>query len=117
MKLQKKLHILITASTLALVPVVAFAQQAPIDIAGILSRIANQVLAPIAVGLIIIVFIWAGIKYLFTKGDPAKIQEANKMVIWALVGIGVMMLAWAAQNFVSFILFGGGGGGGGGLIF
>jgi hypothetical protein len=90
----------------ALVPVIAHAQQAPgglFDIAGILGRIVN-ILATAAGFIIIIVFILAGFKYLFARGDPGKISEANKALIWGLVGTAVIMLAWGAQNFVRFIL-------------
>ena len=88
-------------------PVITLAQQAPggIDVSAILTRVTN-ILASVAVFIIIIVFIWAGIKYLLARGDPGRIKEANQAIIWGLVGTAVIFLAWGAQNFVKFILFG-----------
>jgi len=72
-------------------------------ITAIMGRVADWLWA-VAFGLIVIVFIWAGVKYLLTRGDPGKITEANHMVVWALVGAAVVMLAWSAESLVRFIL-------------
>lgn len=69
----------------------------------IFGRIAD-ILWVVAVGIIIIVFVWAGIQFLMTKGDPGKIGEARSTLIWGLIGTAVIMLAWSIGNFVKFIL-------------
>ncbi len=72
---------------------------ADIDVSNILTNIIN-VLWTIFDGIVVIVFIIAGIKYLTARGDPGKIQEANKAIIWGLVGVVVGVLANSAQGLI-----------------
>jgi len=77
----------------------------PIDVLAIICRIID-LLWLIFVGLVIIMFIWAGILYLIAKGDPGKIQTANKVLIWATVGVAVGILAFSAYTIVNWFIYG-----------
>lgn len=57
-------------------------------------------------GVIIVSFVLAGFKYLKAQGDPGKIEEANKMVLWAILGVIVIILAWSIMSFVNIQIFG-----------
>ncbi len=53
------------------------------------------------VGLLAVAFlIWGGVKYITSGGDESKTEEANKTIINALVGLGIVLLSGIIVNFV-----------------
>lgn len=46
--------------------------------------------------------VWAGIRWIQSSGDPTKIDEARKQIIFAIIGLVVAFLAFGIIN-----LFGG----------
>ncbi|KKQ73910.1 MAG: hypothetical protein US96_C0047G0001, partial [Candidatus Woesebacteria bacterium GW2011_GWB1_38_5b] len=71
--------------------------------------------------------IFSGIKFLTSAGDPKKVEGARNTLIWALIGLTIIILSFAILNIISELtgvgcikLFGfeqclpGGGGAGGG---
>ena len=50
---------------------------------------------PIVVGVIIIMFIVAGFEFLTAQGDPSKVARARQAVIWGVVGVFVILLAFS----------------------
>lgn len=60
----------------------------------------NKILAPLSTLMVLI----AGFLYLTGGGSPEKIKTAHKVLIWALVGIGIVLLANGAQNIIRDIL-------------
>ncbi len=53
------------------------------------------------VGILAVAFlIWGGIKYIISGGDESKTEEANKTIINALVGLGIVLLSGVIVNFV-----------------
>ncbi len=88
----KKIIISSISAVLLILPTVIMAQ----TLQGITNNVATiviNVLYIIADGFIIFMFVLAGFKYLTAQGDPSKVSEANKAVIWALAGIAVVVLA------------------------
>jgi len=53
----------------------------------------------IAVAIAPIMFIFAGFKFVTAVGDPKKIDDAKKMVLWTMVGLGVVFCSYAIINF------------------
>lgn len=51
-----------------------------------------------AIAVLFIVF--AGIKYITSKGDPAATAKATKTIIYAAVGLAVCMLSFVIVQFV-----------------
>lgn len=51
--------------------------------------------------LVVIAVIFAGFKYIFSKGDEEKVKEATKTLVFALVG---MVLVFIAPIIVRFVL-------------
>jgi hypothetical protein len=74
------------------------------DLTVILDNIRSMVIYPVFVGLSVIMFMWAGILFLTASGDPAKIDKAKKAVIWGVVGIFVVFLAYSVNSFIKSIL-------------
>jgi len=62
------------------------------------------VLWVVAVAVIIIAFVFAGFKYISAQGEPGKVKEAHKAVLWGVVGTGVILLAWSVLITVRNIL-------------
>lgn len=49
----------------------------------------------IAVAFVIIMFVMAGFKFITAQGDPTKLADARRNVIWAVGGIVVILLAFS----------------------
>lgn len=62
--------------------------------------IVFDILWPVAIAFFIIMFIVASFKYVTAQGDPGKVAEANKFVIWGMAGVAVALLAWSIPLFV-----------------
>ena len=62
----------------------------------IIGNVTSLVLWPVFAGLVVIMFVIAGIKFLTAQGDQTKITEARKTLIWASVGVAVGILAYSA---------------------
>ncbi len=70
----------------------------------ILNNFLNMILWPLFLGLVVIMFIYAGILYLTAHGDPSRIAAANKAVIWAVVGIVVAIAAFSAVGLIQNLI-------------
>ena len=86
-------------------PVVTAAQPGELtipisDVILSLLLIVQNILWMIAVTFTIVMFVLAGFQYLTAKGDPSKIQDANKSIIWGSAGATVIVLAWSVISVV-----------------
>lgn len=75
-----------------------------IDVNQIMSNILTMVLWPVLAGVIVVMFIWAGFIFLTAQGEPGKITQAKKAVLWGTIGIGVALAGFSAENIVKSIL-------------
>ena len=66
---------------------------------GVFSQISS-VLLFIVGAVAVIMLIIGGLKYVVSGGDASKVQSAKNTILYALVGIIVAILAYAAVNFV-----------------
>jgi len=98
--MNKKFLIVVSLVVLLIVPFISFAQINP---RAILANIIAQ-LNTIVGGIVVIVFLFAGLMYLTAKGDPAKIATANKMLIWGAVGTAVAILSTSFEGFIRGLL-------------
>ena len=60
----------------------------------------SSVLLFIVGAVAVIMLIIGGLKYIVSGGDASKVQSAKNTILYALVGIIVAILAYAAVNFV-----------------
>jgi hypothetical protein len=67
---------------------------------GIIARVTN-VLAVIAGILAVVIIIWGGFTYVTSAGDANKATNARNMIIYAAIGLVVIVLA---QTLIIFIL-------------
>jgi hypothetical protein len=54
--------------------------------------------------IMILVLIWAGIKFFLSRGDPAEVGKARKNFTWVLVGIAVVIGAEIIVSTVSYFI-------------
>lgn len=110
--MSKKL-IVLGAGIAMVLPLVAMAQIIPalppspvttvagiVDILNFVLRIVFTVLLIVAIAFIL----FAAFKYLTAMGDPAKVMEAHKALLWAAVAIGVALIATGVRAIVETIL-------------
>ena len=74
----------------------------PIDLfgeTGVFAQITTILLFIIG-AVAVIMLIIGGLRYVVSAGDASKVQEAKNTILYALVGIVVAILAYAAVNFV-----------------
>jgi len=57
-----------------------------------------QLLFVIGIILALAYFIWGGINWITSNGDKAKVQAARNKIIYAIIGLFVMFLAFAIVN-------------------
>jgi type IV secretory pathway VirB2 component (pilin) len=89
----KKYIFTIVALLLLVVPMVTFAQNTPENaICNVLNRVKSILLA-VGVAIAVIFIIVAGIMYMTAQGDEEKTKKAKTMIINALIGVAIMLLA------------------------
>ncbi len=67
-----------------------------------ITKFANSLLAPLSALMMLI----AGFLYLTAGGNQEKVKLAHKTIIWALVGIGLVILANSARIIIEQVLTG-----------
>lgn len=110
--MNKKLVALFTLKILLIFPIVTLGAYItstksvdPVTwIQTILTRVLDWIVWPIFFAVSVIMFIVAGFLYVTARGEPGKIQTANKAVVWAVVGIIIAILGFSATEIITSIL-------------
>lgn len=79
----------------------------------VLTNLVNVALTVIGI-VAVVVIVMGGQRYITSGGDPAKAKAAKDMIMYAVIGLVVAVLAWAIVGFVARSLAGGGSSGGSG---
>lgn len=66
---------------------------------GVILR-ATRILSILAGAAAVIVIVLSGIRYITSSGDPSQISQAKHGIIYALVGLVIILLAQPILNFV-----------------
>ena len=61
------------------------------DLLTLLTTILTKIIMPVASLAAVLWVIWAGFKYVMAKGNPPEIQKAHQNLLWALIGVGVIL--------------------------
>ena len=86
---------------------------------GIFAQITNVMLFIIG-AISVIMIIIGGLRYILSGGDSANVSAAKNTILYAIVGVIIALLAYAAVNFITGTFSEGGwftGGGGGATNF
>jgi hypothetical protein len=67
---------------------------------GILNKAANFLLVIVGIAAVIMIMI-GGIQYVLSSGDPQRINGAKDMIIYALVGLVVALIA---KGIIAFVI-------------
>lgn len=63
-----------------------------------------QRIIQISVGLafvaLVVVLVWAGIKFLTSGGEPKALQGASQTVTWSLLGMLFLVIAWLVLQLI-----------------
>ena len=109
--MNKKIITLVSVATLLALPLAAFALSTLIEptarsftVQGLINSLFSKIFWPIAIAFTIIMFILAGIGFFNAQGDPTKVADARNFVIWGVVGMVVMILAFSLPLFVANLL-------------
>lgn len=69
------------------------------DIWQLIMRLIN-IAQNIGVFVCVILIVWAGYLYVTSAGNEEKIKQAQKTLIWALVGFGIIVIAGAVPKLI-----------------
>ena len=69
------------------------------DLTGQISLILNTVYVVIGI-VAVIMIILGGVNYATSQGDPAKIKKAKDTILYGIVGLVIVLLAFAITAFV-----------------
>jgi hypothetical protein len=101
----KKFLPILVLTTLAL-PMIALAQHHAlpplpenVDLFNMLAQVANY-LFWILLAVSIIVIVYAGILFVTASGNTEQVEKARGIILYAVVGIIVAMLAYAIRTFL-----------------
>lgn len=74
----------------------------------LITTILNNIIMPIAAVGIVLYIMYAGFKFVIAQGNPKKIEEAQQMLLWAMIGAGVLLgaagIAKVVENTVGALL-------------
>lgn len=57
------------------------------------------------VGIVVIMFIVAGVMFLIAKGDPAGVEKARQAVIWGTAGVVVAIAGYGLIRTMQLLFF------------
>lgn len=72
------------------------------NVANTILYIINGVLVPVLFAIAFIVFLYGIARaYIFSYGEPEKVSEGHKLILWGLVAFVVMISVWGLVNVVA----------------
>ena len=101
----RKFSIYFILLTIIILPIFAYAQTTNTLVSGnipnpfnggdsllsLITAVLNNIIMPIAAVFVVIWIIYAGFKYVVAQGNPAKVTEAHKTLLWSLIGAGILL--------------------------
>jgi hypothetical protein len=76
------------------------------DIECVLRAIANFLLI-IASPILVIIVLYSGFLFLVSAGEPEKLGQAKKALLWAVIGFAIILINWGFASIIAEILGGG----------
>lgn len=69
------------------------------DIPTIVGNIISAILGLVGV-IALVMFVWGGLLWMTSAGNPERVEKGKKTLIWATIGIVVIFSAYALVNTV-----------------
>lgn len=89
------------------VPVMAQGEQAGPESVDDLIELIEQIAVwfqAIVLAIAVIMIIWAGLLWMTAGGDEEKLGKARRTLIYGLIGIAIVLFAYAAVAFITSLL-------------
>lgn len=68
------------------------------------TRVLEKIVWPAFGAFAIIMFIWSAVLFFTSQGDPQKLNQARKNVLWGIIGIAVAVIGFSAVSMIRFLL-------------
>lgn len=52
----------------------------------------------LAIPVLVVFYIWAGLSFIFARGNPEKLKKAKSMFFYTIIGTLLILGAWAITN-------------------
>lgn len=104
----KKSLIAVFSLTLLALPVLVFAQVDPINSICTILNYIKQILLAVGLTIAVIILIIGGINYMTSSGDAEKAGKAKTMIINAIIGVVIILLAAFIIGLVQGLITGSG---------
>lgn len=75
---------------------------APIEPRVLILRVVQTILGFVSL-LALIIIIYAGVLWITSAGVPDKIKKARELLVWAFIGLAVLMSAWTLISYVIYV--------------
>ena len=73
------------------------------DLTDLAQKIINALLI-IAAPIVTIMVLWGAFLIITSAGDPKKIENGRKTIIWAIVGFGILLLGQGVVSIIESLL-------------
>ncbi|PIR83330.1 hypothetical protein COU19_01195 [Candidatus Kaiserbacteria bacterium CG10_big_fil_rev_8_21_14_0_10_56_12] len=71
-------------------------------IANTILYLINNVLVPVLFAVAFIFFLYGIAKaYIFSQGEPEKVSEGHRLVLWGIIAFAIMISIWGLVNIVA----------------
>ncbi|MDZ4221273.1 MAG: pilin [Patescibacteria group bacterium] len=70
------------------------------DLKGSIANVVNILLGFLGI-LAVVIIIYAGFKWMTAAGNEEQVGDAKKMLVQAVIGLVIIMMAWAITSFVT----------------
>ena len=71
----------------------------------VIARIIRAILGFLGVVAVVII-LWGGFKWMTSGGEETKVKDARKLILMGIVGLAIVLSAWAIATFVITSLVG-----------
>jgi hypothetical protein len=100
--MNKKLFYLLVLFSVLLLPFQAYA--AVDSIQSLMKALVGSALWAIFTAIVVFCFIYSGVLFLSSSGEPAKLAKARASFFWGIAGVIVGIIAYSIINIVSGII-------------
>lgn len=73
------------------------------DVRVLIGRVIKAILG-ISGALALVMFIWGGLIWMTSQGEKDRIQKGQKTLSWAVIGLAILFVSYAAVNWVVLAL-------------
>jgi hypothetical protein len=100
--MSKKILFFLILLSVFLVP---FTAHAAVDsIQSLMRALVGSALWAVFTGIVVICFIYSGVMFLSSGGEPAKLQKARSSFLWGIAGVVVGILAYSIVSILEKVI-------------